>query len=143
METITRQAVLELLDGDWAQYVVRFQRLPSATQTEFLQQQGYQRLADLLGHIVAWWEVGLQNIQAYRRDPAATQPEVDVDSFNAQAVEQVREVSDAEEMRLFEAARRKFVECVRSLSEADFKDERVLNQLRWELVNHLEEHRIE
>jgi hypothetical protein len=143
METITRQAVLELLDGDWAQYVVRFQKLPSATQTEFLQQQGYQRLADLLGHIVAWWEVGLQNIQAYRRDPAATQPKVDVDSFNAQAVEQVRDVSDAEEMRLFEAARRKFVECVRSLSEADFKDERVLNQLRWELVNHLEEHRIE
>ena len=143
METITRQAVLELLDGDWAQYVPRFQRLPSATQTEFLQQQGYKRLADLLGHIVAWWEVGLQNIQAYRRDPAATQPEVDVDSFNAQAVEQVRDVSDAEEMRLFEAARRKFVESVRALSEADFKDERVLNQIRWELLNHLEDHRIE
>ena len=143
METITRQAVLELLDGDWAKYVPRFQKLPSATQTEFLQQQGYQRLADLLAHIVGWWEVGLQNIQAYRRDPAARQPEVDVDSFNARAVEQVRDVSDAEEMRLFEAARRKFVECVRSLSEADFQDERVLNQLRWELVNHLEEHRIE
>ncbi len=31
---------------------------------------------------------------------------------------------------------------VKELSEDDFKDERVLNQIRWELVNHLEEHRI-
>jgi hypothetical protein len=28
------------------------------------------------------------------------------------------------------------------LSDDDFKDERVLNQIRWELVNHLEDHRI-
>jgi len=142
MEAITRRSVLELLDGDWAKYVARFQKLPSARQMEFLQQQGYKRLADLLAHIVAWWEVGLQNIQAYQRDPAAWQPEIDIDSFNARAVEQVRDVSDAEEMRVFEAARCKFVACVRALSEANFKDERVLNQIRWELVNHLEDHRI-
>ncbi len=58
-------------------------------------------------------------------------------------MERVQAVSDAEEVRLFEAARRKFVASVRALSEADFKDERVLDQIRWELVNHLEDHRIE
>ena len=143
MEVLTRQAVLDLLDGDWAQYVPRFHKLSAYSQEFYLQQQGYKRLADLLAHIVAWWEVGLQNIQAYQCDPAAAQPALDVDSFNAHAVQQARDVSEAEEIRLFEAARRKFVASVRALSEADFQDERVLNQLRWELVNHLEEHRIE
>jgi len=142
MDTITRQSVLDLLNGDWADYVSRFQGLSPAAQAAFLEKQGYKRLADLLAHIAAWWEVGLQNIQNYKNDPAARQPEIDVDSFNAWAVEAVRTVGEPEEIRVFEAARRKFIDLVMALSEDDFKDERVLNQIRWELVNHLEDHRI-
>ena len=142
METITRKSVLDLLAGDWADYVPRFQALTPAAQSAFLKQQGYQRLADLLAHIVAWWEVGLQAIPRYQGDPAAQMEEIDVDSFNARAVEQVRAVSDGEEIRVFEETRRKFVDAVRQMSDADFKDERILTQIRWELVNHLEDHLI-
>jgi hypothetical protein len=143
VDKITRQSVLDLMAGDWADYVARFQSLPPAAQAAFLEKQGYKRLADLLAHIVAWWEVGLQAIQLYRSDPAAGQPGIDVDSFNARAVEQVRAVSEAEEIRVFEDARRRFVDVVKQLSEDDFKDERVLNQIRMELVNHLADHRIQ
>jgi hypothetical protein len=141
--TVTRQNVLALLAGDWADYVPRFQALPPQAQAAFLQQQGYKRLVDLLAHIVAWWEVGLQAIPRYQKDPAARQTEIDVDSFNARAVEQAGAISEAEEIQLFEAARRKFVDMVKQLSEADFEDERIVTQIRWELVNHLEEHRIQ
>jgi hypothetical protein len=143
MDQITRQSVLDLLNGGWAEYVAQFQRLSPAAQSALLEKQGYKRLADLLAHIMAWWEVGLQNIQEYQRDPSARQPEIDVNSFNARAVEQARGVDEAEEIRAFDATRLKFVECVQALSDADFKDERVLNQLRWELVNHLEDHKIQ
>jgi hypothetical protein len=143
MDEITRQNVLNLLNGDWADYVPRFQGLSPIAQAGFLEKQGYKRLVDLLAHIVAWWEEGLQAIQRYRNDPAARQPEIDVDSFNARAVEQVRGVSEADEIRAFENTRRKFEEVVKGLSEGDFEDERVLNQIKWELVNHLEDHRIE
>ena len=142
MEPITRQSVLDLLVGDWADYVPRFQALAPAAQAAFLQLQGYKRLADLLAHIVAWWEVGMQNIPRFQADPAARSADIDVDSFNAQAVEQVQGVSEAEEIRVFEEARQKFLDFVRRLSEQDFKDERILTQFKWELVNHLEEHRI-
>jgi hypothetical protein len=137
MDTITRQSVLDLLAGDWADYVPRFQALPPAVRAAFLEQQGYKRLADLLAHIVAWWEVGLQAIPRYQSDPAARLAEIDVDSFNARAVEQVRAVSESDEIRIFEDARRKFVDVVKQLSDDDFKDERILTQIRWELVNHL------
>jgi hypothetical protein len=142
LDTITRQRVLDLLNGDWADYVGRFQDLSPAAQSAFLEKQGYQRLADLLAHIVAWWKEGLQAIQRYKRDSAASQPEIDVDRFNARAVEKVRAVSEDEEIRAFDDARRKFIHVVQTLSEDDFKDERVLNQIRMELVNHLEDHRI-
>jgi len=142
MESITRQSVLDLLAGDWAEYVPRFQALSPDAQAAFLQQQGYQRLADLLAHIVAWWGVAMGSIPRFKSDPAARLAEIDVDSFNARAVEQVQGVSDAEEIRAFEAARHKFIEVVERLAEADFKDDRILTQLKWDMVNHLEEHRI-
>ena len=143
MDTITRQSVLDLLAEDWADYVPRFQALPPAAQAAFLQQQGYKRLVDLLAHIVAWWEVGMDSIQRYQSDPAARQPEIDIDSFNARAVEQVLAVSENEEIRAFDEARRKFIDLTWQLSDCDFQDERILTQFKWELINHLEEHRIQ
>ena len=89
MEKITRQGVLDLLSGDWADYVGRFQSFSSPAQAAFLEKQGYKRLTDLLAHIVAWWEEGLQAIQRFQSDSTARQPEMDVDSFNARAVEKV------------------------------------------------------
>jgi hypothetical protein len=142
VDTITRQSLLDLLAGDWADYVPRFQALPPAAQAAFLQQQGYKRLADLLSHIVAWWEVGMQAIPRYQSDPAAQLAEIDVDRFNARAVEQVRAVPEAEEIKVFEAARRKFADLVMQMNDDDFKDECILNQVKWELINHLEDHRI-
>lgn len=142
METITRQSVLDLLSGDWADYVPRFQALSPSDRAAFLQQQGYKCLADLLAHIVAWWEYGMQAIPRYHSDPAARMAEIDVDSFNARAVEQVQAVSEADEIKTFEVARRKFIDFTRQLSDDNFKDERILTQFKWELVNHLEEHRI-
>jgi hypothetical protein len=56
MDTITRQSVITLLNEDWAEYVARFQKLPSSAQAAFLEKQGYKRLADLLAHIAAWWK---------------------------------------------------------------------------------------
>lgn len=142
MEKIARQNVLVVLTKDWGNYVSKFQGLSPEAQAAFLKKQGYQRLADLLSHIVAWWEVGLQAIENFRTDPDARQPEIDVDPFNAKAVEKVRNTTDAEVIQSFEKMRRKFVDCVTNLSEDDFQDERIVNQIKIELINHLEEHKI-
>jgi hypothetical protein len=143
MDGITRQNVLDLITRDWGNYISQFRRLSPAEQAAFLEKQGYHRLADLLAHIAAWWQEGLQSIEDYKKDPAAKQPEIDVDTFNAQAVESVRGLPEDEVVRSFEEMRCKFAEVVRRLSDEDFKDERVVNQIRMELVNHLEDHRIQ
>jgi hypothetical protein len=143
MEKIARQNVLAVLTKDWGNYVSKFQSLSPEAQAAFLEKQGFQRLADLLAHIVAWWEVGLQVIENFRTDPDARQPEIDVDTFNAKAVEKIRNATDGEVIQSFEKTRRKFVDCVTNLSKNDFQDERIINQIKMELINHLEDHRIQ
>ncbi len=142
MEEITQQSVLAVLTRDWGSYIGKFQSLSPETQAAFLKKQGYQKLADLLAHIAAWWEVGLQAIENFRTDLDARQPEIDVDPFNARAVEKVRNATDGEVIQAFEKMRRKFVDCVTNLSENDFQDERIVNQIKMELINHLEDHKI-
>ena len=139
---ITRQNVLDVLENGWGGYVGRFQSLTPLAQADFLKHQGYARLGDLLAHIVAWWETGLQAIRSYQSDPQARQPEIDVDSFNARAVAEVRGLTDQELIRAFETRRGEFVQAVNGLSEADFRDARILKQLEMELVGHLEDHKI-
>jgi len=143
METINRQNMLEVLNKDWGNYVSKFQRLSPEAQAAFLEKQGYKRLADLLSHIIAWWEEGLRAIGNFRADPDAIQPEIDVDTFNARAVKKVSGIPDNDVIQSFEKMRRKFIEVVTDLSENDFKNEKIVNQIKMELINHLEDHRIQ
>ena len=69
MTTITRKDILNVLQRDWATYVQRFHTLSPVAQSDFLVKQGYARLADLLSHIIAWWEVGYYTIDKYLADP--------------------------------------------------------------------------
>ena len=143
METINRQNVLDVLDNEWGNYASNFQRLTPDAQAAFLEKQGYKRLADLLSHIAAWWEEGIKAIGNFRTDPDARQPDIDVDIFNARAMEKVRDGGDDEVIQFFEKMRRKFVEVVMDLSDSDFRNERIVNQIKMELINHLEDHRIQ
>jgi hypothetical protein len=141
-EKIHRQNVLDVLKDGWGGYIGKFQDLSPDARLVFLEKQGYRRLADLLAHIVGWWETGLQAIQMYQTDPDARQPVIDVDSFNARAVEKVSGQTEEEVIRLFEATRCRFVEVVTNLSEEEFQDARIINQINMELIGHLEDHKI-
>ena len=86
MNALTRQDVLNILQGDWATYVQRFRQLSPEDQSTFLAEQGFTRFADLLSHIIAWWEIGHQSIERFLTDPLFQPKEYDVDAFNAEAV---------------------------------------------------------
>jgi hypothetical protein len=138
----TRESAAAVLANGWGRYISDFQRLSPQEQAAFLNKQGYARLGDLLAHIQAWWETGLQAIESYRRDPQARMPEIDVDSFNARAVEAVRTKSEVEIVRTFEEMRSRFVEVLEGLSDGEFKDPRILKQIEMELIGHWEDHKI-
>ena len=142
MFTIDRQLMRYYLIDQWGSYVNDFRSLNSEAQQQFLLQQGYRRFADLLAHFTAWWEMGMQVIETYRLEPEFQQPAVDVNSFNAAAVESVRDLSEEQVVRSFEETRKNFTELIDLLSDDDFRNPRIAKQFEIELINHLAEHAI-
>jgi len=140
MAVLTRKDILNALQTGWGTYVQRFQALPLAAQTVFLKQQGYARLADLLAHVVAWWDVGHLAVESYLSDPNFIPPSYNVDAFNAEAVAKVSKVNEHIVIESFEKARISLIAYVCSLPDAAFENEKMLNQFNMDVIGHLQEH---
>jgi hypothetical protein len=140
--TITRDQILESLHADWGSFVERFHHLSSETQAVYLQQQGYARFADLLAHVIAWWQEGLAAIPIILSNPAYTPPEHDVDQFNAQAVERFHDRSEAAISTLFSDLRQQWIELVNGLPADAFQDEKIAWRLHVEIIGHYAEHNL-
>jgi hypothetical protein len=143
MATLTRQEVLDVLQGDWAEYVHGFFSLSSEAQSAFLRQQGYARFADLLAHIVAWWRVCHHAVERFRSDSALQPINYDVDAFNAEAVAVVSQLDEGQVMESFETMRRFMIDFVKGLPDTAFEIEKVVDQLEMDFIGHLREHAIE
>jgi hypothetical protein len=137
---ISREQVLDALQNDWATYVERFHRLSPETQSAFLAQQGYARLADLLAHFVAWWEQGLPAVEKYLVDPSFKPADQDVDTFNARAVARFQSMDESTVIQTFERMCQAWVDLVTRLPEQAFQNEKIAFQLHIELIGHLAEH---
>ncbi len=140
MTELTREQVVSALRDGWGTYVERFERLSPEARAAFLARQGYARLADLLAHVVAWWEEGLQAIPALLADPNFSSPDHDVDDFNARAVERFRGLDEPAVIRAFEAARQAWLDLVARLPDDALRSKRIADRLHIEIIGHLAEH---
>jgi hypothetical protein len=140
MTESTREQVFDALQNGWGTCVARFQRLSVEAQATFLAKQGYARLADLLAHVVAWWQEAQRAIENWLVDPTFDPPRYDVDAFNAQAVASVRDLDEPAVTAVFEAARRALLAFVAGLPDEAFENQRIVERLQIEVVGHLEEH---
>lgn len=142
MEDISKNEVIRCLKKQWGTYVERFNRLSAAEQQQYLERQGYARLGDLLAHVAAWWQRGMQLIPIYQRDSNFHPPLVDVDAFNAEAVASVSNLSDAEVIAHFEGRRLQMLALVKQLDEVDLQSEKIKRQLDMDVLGHYEEHHL-
>ncbi len=142
MSELTREQIVSALQDGWGTYVERFERLSPEAQAAFLARQGYAHLADLLGHVVAWWEEGQPAVATLLDDPTFSSPDYDVDAFNARAVERFRNLDEPAVIRTFEAARQAWLALVARLPDEALRNERIAGRLHIELIGHLAEHAI-
>jgi DinB superfamily len=138
--TITREQILASLHTDWGAFVQRFQRLSPEAQATYLQQQGYVCFADLLAHVIAWWQEGLAAIPTILSSPAYTPPDHDVDQFNAQAVERLHDQSEAAIIILFSNLHQQWIDLVNGLPAEAFQNEKIARRLHIEIIGHYAEH---
>jgi len=140
MEIIDRVTVLEYLEVKWPAFVRDALALPDAQRLAWLHRQGYARIADLLAHVVAWWQLGMQVIAHHQVDAEYHHPPMDVDAFNLEAVTRVSALSESEVLADFNTARETLVAFVNGLSDAELANPKINRQLVIEVIEHLHEH---
>jgi hypothetical protein len=138
--SITKGRTLEYIAQEWGTYVERFQRLPKAEQERRVREQGYERFRDMLAHILAWWEEGMDIILAIAEERPFERRKYDFDVFNAEAVAKYRDWDEAEFMAYFERTRQKMGADLRSMDEAVFENRRVRAWLHAVVHHHAREH---
>jgi len=137
-----RFLVLDTLQREWRDSLRHFQDMPEEKQKVFLEKQGFIHFRDLMAHIIAWWEDGLEAIDAITKDGAYHHPEKESDAFNAEAVRIFGELDEAELWRRFESTRQSLIELAINLPEDIFDHKDVQEWLRADVIEHYYEHAV-
>jgi hypothetical protein len=137
---ITKGRTLEYIEQEWGTYVERFLHLPKEAGEKRVKAQGYERFRDMLAHILAWWEEGMDIIHAIAEDRPFERKKYDFDVFNAEAVAKYQDWDEAEFTAHFERTRQKMGADLKSLNEAVFENRRVKAWLHAVVIHHAREH---
>ena len=135
-----RPELLDSLHRDWGQLPARFRSLPPPAQEAWRAQQGYARFADVLAHVIAWWEEALPAIRRLAAGEEVEQQQYDVDRFNAAALARYAAADEAAVIAVFEADRQQWLALIKALPDAALADPRIADRLHIELIGHYQEH---
>jgi hypothetical protein len=135
-----KKRTLDFLEIEWATYIQRFQRWPADEQEKRLKDQGYASLRDMLAHILAWWEEGLEIVLAVAEGREYARKKYDFDVFNAEAVAKYRSWDEAKLLARFEEFRREMGSSLRAMNEAAWENRRVQAWLNGIVIHHAREH---
>lgn len=139
---ITKQRTLDYVELEWGTYVERFNRLPKEEQRKRVKELGYASFRELLAHVLAWWEEGMDIIHAIAQDRPFERKKYDFDVFNAEAVAKYKPWEAGEFMAHFEKTRQKMGADLKSMNEAVFENRRVRGWLDGMIIHHAREHLI-
>jgi hypothetical protein len=128
----------DILRREWAGYPGRFGALSPERQTAFLKKQGFARFRDLAGHIIAWWEQGIQSIEASAQGDVADVD--DVDGFNAEAVASFGKLEPGEVFVRYEQTRLTLLSLIESLPEEVYAKPNIQGWLRADVLAHYYDH---
>jgi hypothetical protein len=135
-----KQRTLDFLEFEWGTYIERFNRLPAEEGQRRVNEQGYGRFRDMLAHILAWWEEGMDIILAIAEGREYERKKYDFDAFNAAAVETYRNWAEAELLARFEQTRLKAIADLKSMNEAAWEERRVRGWVNGIFIAHAREH---
>lgn len=135
-----RDQLIASLQHEWGTLAGRFHRLPPPAQEAWLAQQGYARLADVLAHVIAWWEEAMPRIIRLAAGEEVEHKQYDEARFNAEAVARFAAQDEAQVIAAFEADRQQWLALLRDLPDAALADPHIADRLRIELIGHYQEH---
>lgn len=135
-----KQRALNFLEIEWATYIERFNRWPVEEGMKRAEAQGYQQFRDMLAHVLAWWEEGMEIILAIAEEREYARKKYDFDAFNAEAVAKYKDWDESEFLAHFEKMRQKVVTDLKSMNETAWENRRVRTWVNGIFIGHAREH---
>jgi hypothetical protein len=135
---LSRFLALDTLEHEWRAYLAKYDALEN--KEAYLGKQGFERLGDLLAHVIGWWDEGVKVAQGVMENPAFVYAEPDVDTFNAEIVAKYGGASEAEMRALFGTKRIEMFDLVRGLPDDAFDNPTIERWLAADVVEHFDEH---
>jgi hypothetical protein len=135
----TQALFLQALD-EWGRYADQFNRLTPGEQANFLNDQGYASLNELLSHVGVWWEEAegiVRDAIGKRERPSR---KYDFDEFNAASLARFKDTPAADLLAWYESQRQKMIGLVSSLTDEQMKIRRVYTWLNGVTLEHIKEH---
>ena len=135
-----KQRTLDYLEIEWGTYVERFNRWPVDEGLKRVNAQGYEQFRDMLAHVLAWWEEGMEIILAVAEGREFARKKYDFDALNADAVAKYKGWDEVEFLAHFEKMRQKAAADLRLMNEAAWDDRRVKSWVNGIFIHHAREH---
>ena len=138
--SITKQRTLDFMEFEWGTYIERFNRWPKEQQAKRLKQMGYESFRDMLAHILAWWDEGMEIIIGTAEGREMPRKKYDFDVFNTEAVAKYKAWDEREFLNQFEKTRQQAAASFKSMNEAAFEMRRVQSWIHGVFIHHAREH---
>jgi len=135
-----KQRTLNFLEIEWATYIERFNRWPVEEGLKRVNEQGYRQFRDMLAHVLAWWDEGMEIILAIAEGREYARKKYDFDAFNAESVAKYKDWDEAEFLSHFEKTRLKVAADLKSMNEAAWENRRVRAWVNGIFISHAREH---
>ena len=135
-----KQRTLNYLQIEWGTYIERFSRLQPEEGRNRVNEQGYEQFRDMLAHILAWWEEGMEIILAIAEGREYERKKYDFAIFNAEAVAKYKGWDEKEFLARFQQVRLKTIADLKSMNETAWENKRVRNWAYGIFIEHAREH---
>lgn len=135
-----KQRGIDFLENEWKTYIEMFNRLPKEDGLKRVDRQGYEQFRDMLAHVLAWWDEGMEIILAIAENREFERKKYDFDVFNAEAVAKYKSWDEKEFLNRFETMRVKYAQDLKHIDEAVFENRRVKIWINAVFIHHAREH---
>lgn len=139
---LSRFLAVDMLENDWANYIVDFHNLDKEKRPEFLSKQGFANFHDLLAHVIGWWEEGARIIAGIMDSPAFTWETHDTDAFNLELTQKFSSWSDEDLFAHYETVRGAMIDLIAELPDDAFLNADIEGWLKDDVVGHYDDHPI-
>jgi hypothetical protein len=139
-QTSLRDDLLSTVETQWGRYLSTVVSMTTADQDQYVRDQGYNSLKDLLAHICAWWQTALQAIQATRGRETFQQDWKDDDEYNARVIQRYQNETLEQVEEDFDNTLEQIGGVIAELSEADMQNPTIQQWLLDTVIVHYQQH---